>query len=135
MKSSPSLPSVIQRLLESANLRYDLVICGSAQQLMHGYVMKRNEPLYGRADEIIRLAPIPPTYLCKALNCNADEAIQEYAVWGGILFYDCHSSVIPFPHSFFFFGSTIKEFLIISLCLSLESLSHFACQHWYGCYR
>ena len=84
VKSCPSLPSVIQRLLESANLRYDLVICGSAQQLMHGYVMKRDEPLYGRADEIIRLAPIPPAYLCKALNCNADEAIQEYAVWGGI---------------------------------------------------
>lgn len=84
VKSCPSLPSVIQRLLESAGLRYDLVICGSAQQLMHGYVMKRDEPLYGRADEIIRLSPIPPLYLCQALGCNADEAVQEYAVWGGI---------------------------------------------------
>ena len=35
----------------------------------------------------------------------------------------------------FFFGSTIKEFLIISQCLSFESLSHFASQHRYGCNR
>ena len=84
VKSSPSLPSVIQRLLETAQLRFDLIICGSAQQLMHSYVLKKDEPLYGRADEIIRLEPIPLPYITEALSCSADLAIQEYAVWGGI---------------------------------------------------
>ena len=46
-----------------------------------------------------------------------------------------YSSVISFSYGLFFLGSTIKEFLIISLCLSFESLSHFASEHWYGCYR
>lgn len=84
VKSSPSLPSVIQRLLETAELRFDLIICGSAQQLMHSYVLKKDEPLYGRADEIIRLTPIPLPYIKEALSCSADLAVQEYAVWGGI---------------------------------------------------
>ena len=47
---------------------------------------------------------------------------------------------IAIPLSFrsltaFFFGSTIKEFLIISLCLSFESLIHLASQQRYGCNR
>lgn len=84
VKSCASLPSVLQKLLNTKQLKFDLILCGSSQQLMHGYVLDRREPLYGLAHEIIRLQPIPTPYIMQALGCNAVEAIEEYAVWGGI---------------------------------------------------
>lgn len=51
---------------------------------MQGYILDRKEPLYGLADEIIRLTPIPVQYIGQALGCDAQKAIEEYAVWGGI---------------------------------------------------
>ena len=84
VKSCPSLPSVIQKLINEHCLRFDLIICGSSQQLMQGYVLDRHEPLYGMADEIIRLVPMRARYICDALNCDAVNAVEEYAVWGGI---------------------------------------------------
>lgn len=83
-KSCPSLPSVLQKLLDEKSLNFDLIICGSSQQLMQGYVLDSKEPLYGRADEIIKLQPIPAKYISEALHCESVQAIEEYAVWGGI---------------------------------------------------
>ena len=51
---------------------------------MQGYILDRKEPLYGLADEIIRLVPIPVRYIGEALGCDAQQAVEEYAVWGGI---------------------------------------------------
>lgn len=84
VKSCPSLPSVIQKLLNEKCLKFNLIICGSSQQLMQGYILDRKEPLYGLADEIIRLTPIPVRYIGQVLGCDAEQAIEEYAVWGGI---------------------------------------------------
>ena len=84
VKSCPSLPSVIQKLLNEKCLKFNLILCGSSQQLMQGYILDRKEPLYGLADEIIRLTPIPVQYIGQALGCDAQKAIEEYAVWGGI---------------------------------------------------
>lgn len=84
VKTCPSLPSTLQKLLDEKSLNFDLIICGSSQQLMQGLVLDSREPLYGRANEIIRLAPIPPQFIMEALNCNAVTAVEEYAVWGGI---------------------------------------------------
>lgn len=84
VKSCPSLPSVIQKLFNEKSLKFNLIICGSSQQLMQGYILDRKEPLYGLADEIIRLTPIPVQYIGQALGCDARQAVEEYAVWGGI---------------------------------------------------
>ena len=84
VKSCQSLPSVIQKLLNEKSLKYNLIICGSSQQLMQGYILDRKEPLYGLADEIIRLTPIPVRYIGQALGCDARQSIEEYAIWGGI---------------------------------------------------
>lgn len=84
VKSSPALPSILQKLLNEKSLKFDLIICGSSQQLMQGYVLDKKEPLYGLADEIIKLNPIPPKYIIDALGCDAENAIEEYAIWGGI---------------------------------------------------
>ena len=84
VKKSPELPSILQKHLDSKNIKYDLIVCGSSQTMMHGLVLDAKEPLYGRADQILKLAPINISYLAEYLNCNAMQAVEEYAVWGGI---------------------------------------------------
>ena len=84
VKSCESLPSVIQKLLNEKCLKFDLILCGSSQQLMHGYVLNRQSPLYGLANEIIKMQPIPAHYMAEAMECDAVQAVEEYAVWGGV---------------------------------------------------
>jgi AAA+ ATPase superfamily predicted ATPase len=52
--------------------------------MMQGLILSSKEPLYGRADQILKLAPIKISYLTEYLNCNASLTVEEYAVWGGI---------------------------------------------------
>ncbi len=84
VKSCDVLPSIIQKLMNEKCLKFDLILCGSSQQLMHGYVLNRQSPLYGLANEIIRMTPIPACFVSEALGCDAEQAVREYAVWGGI---------------------------------------------------
>lgn len=84
VEQSAELPSVIQKLIDEKQLRYNLVICGSSQQMMYGLFLDASAPLYGRADEIMRLTPIRLPYIQEALGLNAREAVEEYAVWGGV---------------------------------------------------
>ena len=85
VKSAPELPSVLQKILEQKDqLKYNLVVCGSSQQLMHGLVLDSSAPLFGRADEIMKIKPIDAPHLQDVLGCTAIEAIEEYSVWGGI---------------------------------------------------
>lgn len=84
VKSCPALPSILQKLIDSKNLNFNLIICGSSQQMMQGFVLDSKEPLYGRADEIIKMRPIAPAFVGEALGCDAEQAVREYAVWGGV---------------------------------------------------
>ncbi len=83
-KSSPELPSLLQKLIDSKTLKYNIVLCGSSQQLMQGLFLDATSPLYGRADQILKLPPIPIKYFREAVACSPQEAIEEYAVWGGV---------------------------------------------------
>lgn len=80
VKSCSSIASAIQKLLNERTLKFDLIICGSSQQLMQGYILDKREPLFGLADEIIKLDPIPVKYISEALQINAKESVEEYAV-------------------------------------------------------
>lgn len=84
VKHSPELPSVLQRLIDSKSLKYNLIICGSSQRMMQNMVLSQTEPLYGRADAIINVRPIPINYLQEALHLDAVATIEEYSVWGGV---------------------------------------------------
>lgn len=84
VEQSPELPSVLQKLVDEKQLKYNLVLCGSSQNMMYGLILDSTAPLYGRADEIMRLAPIRLPYIQEALLLNAMNAIEEYAVWGGV---------------------------------------------------
>ena len=84
VEQSPELPSVLQKLVDEKLLKYNLVLCGSSQNMMYGLFLDSTAPLYGRADEIMRLTPIHLPNIQKALHLNAMNAIEEYAVWGGV---------------------------------------------------
>ena len=84
VEQSPELPSVLQKLVDEKQLKYNLVLCGSSQNMMYGLFLDSTAPLYGRADEIMKLAPIRLPYIQEALGLDAMNAIEEYAVWGGV---------------------------------------------------
>ena len=83
-EQSPELPSVLQKLIDGRLLKYNLVLCGSSQHMMYGLFLDSTAPLYGRADEIMRLMPLRLPYMQEALHLDAVEAIEEYSVWGGV---------------------------------------------------
>lgn len=84
VEQSPELPSVLQKLLDEKILKYQILICGSSQNMMYGLVYDKGAPLYGRAKEIIKLTPLKLPYIKEALHLDGQDAIEEYAVWGGI---------------------------------------------------
>ena len=84
VEQSPELPSVLQKIVDEKQLKYNLVLCGSSQNMMYGLFLDSTAPLYGRADEIMRLAPIRLPYIQAALGLDATAAIEEYSVWGGV---------------------------------------------------
>ncbi len=115
VKSAPSLPATLQKLIDKGDNRFNLVICGSSQQLMQGLVIESTAPLYGRADLILKIKPMKISYLQEVLQCCAVEAVIEYSVWGGVprywelrqqeaLFADALKS-----HLFSSFGILIEE--------------------------
>lgn len=84
VKHSPELPSILQRLLDTKELKYNLVICGSSQRMMQNMILSQSEPLYARADAVLDIRPIPLPYLQEGLGLNQIETIEEYSVWGGV---------------------------------------------------
>lgn len=49
-------------------------------KLMHGYVLNKQSPLYGLANEIIKMQLIPFRYIGVALECDAVQAVKDYAL-------------------------------------------------------
>lgn len=81
--ASPELPSILQRHLDqSGRLRF--VLCGSSQRMMHGLVLDRSAPLFGRAQEILRLAPLRPGWIEPGLGVAGADAVEAWSVWGGV---------------------------------------------------
>jgi hypothetical protein len=84
VKHSPELPSILQRMLDTKALRYNLIICGSSQRMMQNMILSQSEPLYGRADALLDVRPIPLPYLQEGLQLDALQTVEEYSVWGGV---------------------------------------------------
>lgn len=84
VKHSPELPSILQRLLDTKGIKYNLVICGSSQRMMQEMILSHSEPLYGRADAILDVRPIPLPYLQEGLHLDPVATIEEYSIWGGV---------------------------------------------------
>ena len=85
VKSAPSLTSTIQKIIDNKiNPKFNLIICGSSQQMMQGFVFDKAEPLFGRADAILKIKPMKIAYLQQMLGCSPIESIEEYSIWGGV---------------------------------------------------
>lgn len=84
--TAPELPSLFQKLIDQSRPQgRHVVFCGSSQSMMQGLVLDASAPLYGRAREILRLGPLPPAYLGRALRSkDAAAVIEQYCVWGGV---------------------------------------------------
>lgn len=84
-KNSPALPSVMQKIVdEHAHDNFNLIICGSSQQMMYGLALDTASPLYGRSDEIMRIKPMAVNHLREYFQISALEAVKEFGVWGGV---------------------------------------------------
>lgn len=83
VKNSPDLPSIIQKIVD-AGWPHPLILCGSSQQMMYGMALDGSSPLYGRCDEILRIRPMEIPYLREYLGIDAEEAVREFGVWGGV---------------------------------------------------
>lgn len=85
VKSSPELPSTIQKMTDLQQYRFiRLVLCGSSQQMMQSYILNQTSPLYGRTQATLKIKPLEAGWIVQALNCNAQQGITEYSVWGGV---------------------------------------------------
>lgn len=83
--AAPELPSVLQRHIDRPGpKRLRLLLCGSSQRMMQGLVLDRSAPLYGRAQEILRLTPLRPGWIVPALGVHGAAAVEAWSVWGGV---------------------------------------------------
>ncbi len=85
VKNSPELPSVLQRICDKKiNQNFNLILCGSSQQMMSSLVINHSAPLYGRATEIMHIKGMNIFWLKEALQCSYQQAIEEFSIWGGV---------------------------------------------------
>ena len=86
VERSPELPSVLQRVTDRLRKSgQKIFICGSSQRMMLGLLIRSDEPLYGRARELVSLGPISFEWTRKAFpRLPVWERFEHYAVWGGV---------------------------------------------------
>jgi len=84
VKQAPELPSIFQKLIDGKKISFNLLLCGSSQQMMRGLFLDPTTPLYGRANEILKISAMDIYWLKESLELSAEEAVKEYSVWGGI---------------------------------------------------
>ncbi len=81
-----ALPSILQRIVDKLpESGKKIIICGSSQRMMQGFVLKASEPLYGRAREILPIKPLAFGWMKEAFpRMTAFERLKAYGVWGGV---------------------------------------------------
>jgi len=86
VQMSPELPGLIQKRIDDFEGKgLHVVICGSSQRMMQGFVLDRSAPLFGRAREIIEVKPLGLKWFNDAAGFdNARETMEAYSVWGGV---------------------------------------------------
>ncbi len=80
------LPSILQKHVDRFPERgLHLLLAGSSQRMMQGLVLDRTAPLFGRAREILKIAPLRAGWIQRALHLDDPaQAVEAYAVWGGV---------------------------------------------------
>jgi len=82
---SPELPSILQKYIDQPGAKkINIVLCGSSQRMMHGLVLDKAAPLYGRAIEILKIKPLNAGWIRPGLKLKSVEAVEAFSVWGGV---------------------------------------------------
>jgi AAA+ ATPase superfamily predicted ATPase len=84
---APELPSVLQAWVdrEKRNGGLLLAVAGSSQRMMQSSILDASAPLYGRADEVVKIEPLPFGFVPDAIGTKAaGQAIDFYTCWGGM---------------------------------------------------
>jgi AAA+ ATPase superfamily predicted ATPase len=85
VQSAPEIPSLLQKHVDLGTGGAHLVLAGSSQSMMQGLVLDRTAPLFGRAQEILRIDPLEAGWIREGLRLSDDRAaVRAYAVWGGV---------------------------------------------------
>jgi AAA+ ATPase superfamily predicted ATPase len=85
VSAARELPSLLQKHVDRESSRIHVVLSGSSQRMMQGLVLDRTAPLFGRAVEILKVAPLPAGWIRPALHLRDPiEAVRAFAVWGGV---------------------------------------------------
>jgi len=86
VSAARELPSLLQKHVDRESSRgIHIVLSGSSQRMMQGLVLDRTAPLFGRAVEILKVAPLLAGWIQPALHLRDPiEAVRAFAVWGGI---------------------------------------------------
>jgi AAA+ ATPase superfamily predicted ATPase len=84
--ASPELPSLLQKKIDRPGKKSrKVILCGSSQRMMQGLVLDSTTPLYGRAEVILKIEPLGPFWIRKALRAKTSAlAVEQYLVWGGV---------------------------------------------------
>ena len=85
VKNAPELPSILQNIIDNKiNDKYNLVLCGSSQQMMQSITLNSSSPLYGRCNEILNVKPMLLGWYNEYFRTDAIETIEGYSVFGGV---------------------------------------------------
>lgn len=86
VKTNPAFPSILQNawdeVLKDNNVM--LILSGSLIGMMQKYALSYDSPLYGRRTSQMRLFPLPFTDVYTAQALSFEQAVEQYAVTGGV---------------------------------------------------
>jgi AAA+ ATPase superfamily predicted ATPase len=82
---SRELPSLLQKFVDRERRAIHVVLLGSSQRMMHGLALDSTAPLFGRAQEILRVQPLGVGWLRRGIGIKtAVEVVAGWATFGGI---------------------------------------------------
>lgn len=85
VKNAPELPSILQNIVDNHhNEKYNLILCGSSQQMMENLTLNGLAPLFGRCTEIIKVKPMLLGWYKEYFETTDIQTIEGYSVWGGV---------------------------------------------------
>ena len=86
VKTNPAFPSILQNgwdeILKGSNVM--LILSGSLISMMQKHALSYDSPLYGRRTAQMRLSPLSFTEIYAAMKMPFEQAVEQYAVTGGV---------------------------------------------------
>ena len=84
---APELPSILQKWVDREKREGGILLAlsGSSQRMMMDSVLNSEAPLYGRADQILKIEPLLPGYIGECAGISSPQSLLDfYTCWGGV---------------------------------------------------